>query len=103
MFYAVNRFTVDANRSDEFLKVWKERDSHLKEIEGYISFKMLKGRVKEDKVLFVSQTLWKDEESFAAWTPSEQFKKPHGKNKMPSGVILGPPAFEAYNIVLEEN
>lgn len=102
MFYAMNRFPVAENRSDEFEKVWRERESRLKEMDGFVSFKMLKGVAHEGKIIYISQTLWNSEEDFQGWVDSDQFKNSHGKSKMPSGVIQGPPRFEAYEVIIDE-
>lgn len=105
MFYAMNRFTVDKKKADEFSDVWKNRESRLLEMDGFHSFQLLKQNVKDDEesLIFISLTLWKDQNSFKSWTESEQFKQSHGKSKMPQGVILGPPKFESYHLEIDES
>lgn len=103
MFYAMNRFPVAEGRENEFEEVWKNRESRLKEMPGFISFKMLRGQAKEGKVIFISQTLWQSGEAFQGWVNSDQFKQAHGKSKVPPGVIMGPPQFESYDVVIDES
>jgi heme-degrading monooxygenase HmoA len=102
MFYAMNRFPVAAGREEEFEEVWRTRESRLKELPGFVSFQMLKGDEKDGKRIFISKTLWNSREDFIGWTKSEQFRASHGKSRMPQGVMIGPPAFESYEVVIDE-
>jgi heme-degrading monooxygenase HmoA len=43
MFIAMNRFRVALGREGDFEEIWLERDSHLKDVPGFIEFKLLKG------------------------------------------------------------
>lgn len=103
MFIAMNTFTINNERSEEFENVWKNRERHLNEMDGFQNFKMLKGDASEDGKTrdYISHSTWKDAESFWAWTKSENFKLAH-KNKTPEGIIMGPPRFRSYQVILEE-
>ncbi len=73
MYIAMNRFRIAPGREEDFLEVWRNRDSHL---------------------------VWESEEAFRAWTKSEAFRKAHANAKSPEGIYLGPPKFEGYEVVL---
>ena len=47
MFLAMNRFKIALGYEEGFEKVWKERDSYLNEVDGFVSFNLMKGAVTE--------------------------------------------------------
>ena len=73
MFIAMNTFTIDDSRMNEFETIWKSRERHLKEMEGFLEFKLLKGEAKEGQREYISHSAWESKEAFWAWTESEQF------------------------------
>ena len=97
----MNHFTIDDTRRKEFEEVWLNRDRRLKEMKGFLSFKFLKGDANEGKRIYCSHTTWETEEDFIAWTESEQFKQVHNNIKTPPGIILGPPSFGGYEVILD--
>ena len=100
MYIAMNRFTVSEGREPDFERTWRERDTHLDEVPGFEGFHLLRGATDEGTTLFASHTLWATPEAFTAWTESEAFRKAHAGARMPEGVIVGPPRFEGFSIVL---
>ncbi len=102
MFIAMNTFTVNNERHQEFEEVWTSRDRHLKEMQGFLSFKMLKSEESEGKREYISHSTWESADHFWAWTKSEQFKLAH-KNRTPEGIIMGHPKFRSYEVILEES
>lgn len=103
MFVAMNTFTINNERMDEFEEIWTNRERHLKETPGFLNFKLLRGEESEDKSArdYVSHSTWESSESFWAWTKSENFKLAH-KNKTPEGIIIAPPKFRSYDVILNE-
>lgn len=99
MFIAINKFKVAHGREHEFEEVWKNRESRLDEMPGFLKFEMLKGQPQEGHLYYLSKTDWESAEDFQGWVSSEQFKASHGKSKMPPGVIMGPPQFEGYEVI----
>ncbi len=99
MYIAMNRFRVSRGREEEFVEIWRNRDSYLDDVEGIKDFQLLRGEAKEDATVFVSHSLWDSREAFRAWTESEAFAKAHRQARMPEGVLLGHPQFEGYEIV----
>ncbi|MDH4228663.1 MAG: antibiotic biosynthesis monooxygenase [Nitrospirota bacterium] len=96
MFVAMNRFTVTAGREAEFETAWRERDSRLAEVPGFRDFLLLKGDGE-----YISHSTWDSAEAFAAWTESEAFAMAH-RQRLPEGVLAGPPRFSGYDVVLRQ-
>ena len=100
MFLAMNRFKIAPGFEDGFEKVWRERDSYLSEVEGFVSFNLMKGMVTEEFVLYASHSVWQSKEAFEAWTQSEHFRKAHAQASAPKGTYLGHPDLELFDSVL---
>ncbi len=100
MYIAMNRFRITPGREEDFLEIWRNRDSYLDEVPGFKSFHMLEGERKEDCTVFISHSEWASQDAFRAWTKSEAFRKAHANAKAPEGIYLGPPQFEGYEVVL---
>lgn len=100
MFLAMNRFKIALGFEDGFEKVWRERDSYLSEVEGFVSFNLMKGMATEEFVLYASHSVWHSKEAFEAWTNSEHFRKAHAQASAPKGTYLGHPDLELFDSVL---
>ncbi|MGP9643173.1 antibiotic biosynthesis monooxygenase family protein [Halomonas sp. AOP30-A1-24] len=100
MYIAMNRFQIAPGREEDFLEVWRKRDSHLNEVPGFKQFKMLQGASQDEHTVFISHSVWESEAAFRAWTQSEAFRKAHAGAKSPEGIYLGRPKFEGYEVVL---
>ena len=77
MFIAMNRFQVKPGEEEAFETVWKNRDSYLEDVPGFIEFNLLRGPSAEDHTLYATHTLWESRDAFEAWTKSEAFRKAH--------------------------
>ncbi len=100
MFIAMNRFKVALGSESAFEKVWTTRDTHLKEVPGFIEFHLLKGPQRDDHVLYSSHTIWETHAAFEAWTQSEAFRAAH-RNAGPESrsLYLGHPEFEGFEVI----
>lgn len=98
MFIAMNQFQVNPERASEFEEGWRTRESHLKELDGFLGFALLKG---DDAGDYVSHTTWASRDAFMAWATSDHFRKAHG-GRMPEGIIEGHPRARFYEAVIEE-
>ena len=99
MFVAMNRFRVALGSEEAFEEVWRNRKRRLDEMDGFVSFHLLRGPSRDDHTLYASHTMWKDVDAFEAWTRSEQFREAHkgaGANKP---LYLGSPQFEGFQSV----
>ena len=99
MFIAMNRFKVFKDAAEEFEAVWRNRDSHLSEMDGFMAFHLLRGPEAEDHVLYSSHTTWRSKADFEAWTRSEQFRKAHSRVPTTKPLYLGHPQFEGFEVV----
>ncbi len=100
MYVAMNRFRIALGKEQEFVDIWRNRDTHLKEVPGFKKFNLLQGSTDEQCTLFASHSIWDSEEAFVNWTQSEAFRKAHANAGESKGVYLGPPKFEGFTAVL---
>lgn len=99
MFIAMNRFKVKSGQESAFEAVWRERDSHLKEVPGFREFHLLRGPEAEDHTLYASHTIWASRDRFEDWTRSEAFRKAHSQAGQTRDIYLGHPNFEGFEVV----
>lgn len=102
MYIAMNRFQVLKGHEDAFETVWRERESRLDEMDGFEKFNLLKGPHDEEKgiTLYASHTVWRDKDSFLAWTKSDQFRAAHKNAGDGPKLTAGHPQFEGFESVL---
>ncbi|MBQ0713185.1 MAG: antibiotic biosynthesis monooxygenase [Porticoccus sp.] len=101
MYLAMNRFQVNEGREDDFIEVWRSRDSFLNEVPGFKSFNLLRGKTEDGITPFVSHSVWESRAVFEDWTRSEAFRKAHaGAGKTSEGIYAGPPKLELLEAVL---
>ncbi len=100
MYIAMNRFRIAPGHEDDFEKLWRERDSQLGDVPGFVEFRLLRGSSDEEATLYASHTLWQSEADFQAWTDSESFRKAHAQARAPQGTYLGHPVFEGFEAIL---
>ena len=96
MYIAMNRFTIHPDKGEAFEARWRERDSFLRGVPGFLKFRLL----KLDDTHYSSYAEWESEAAFRDWTTSEAFRKAHGQG-MPEGIVAGPPRLECWEVVLE--
>lgn len=100
MFLAMNRFRIAPGMEEGFEKIWRERESFLKEVPGFVSFALLKGESTSEQSLYASHSVWESRAAFEAWTQSESFRKAHAQANAPKGTYLGPPNLERFEQVV---
>ena len=84
---------------DEFENIWRERESFLDNVDGFLEFNLLKGPSDGETTIYASHTKWKSKTDFEMWTKSESFREAHknaGKNKK---FYAGHPEFEGFNSI----
>jgi heme-degrading monooxygenase HmoA len=103
MFIVMNRFQVNRGRDTDFEAGWQDRERHLSEFDGFVSFSLLKNWLAgEATTEYISHTIWASRENFETWRNSEQFGQAHAAGSM-AGVLAGPPQAALYEAVLEEH
>ena len=100
MFIAMNRFKIVPGKENEFEDVWRKRDTHLKDVEGFKEFHLVKGERSDEYTLYASHSIWKSKEHFIQWTKSEAFKLAHKNAGQHKDLYLGAPNFEGFEVVI---
>lgn len=100
MYIAMNRFRIALGKEEEFIEIWKGRESRLDGVPGFREFHLLQGPTTEEHTLFASHTVWDSHDDFVAWTESEAFRKAHASAGGGKDVYLGPPQFEGFEVVI---
>ena len=99
MFIAMNRFQVVPGKEGDFERIWRERETYLQDVAGFVRFALLKSEMTPGE--YVSHSTWKDRESFMAWMNSEAFAKGHRQGSL-AGILEGPPMPAMYEAVIVE-
>lgn len=100
MYIAMNRFRIVPGREQEFIDIWKNRETFLSEVPGFKEFHLLQGPSNDEHTLFASHSIWESAEAFTNWTRSEAFRKAHTDAGGAKDIYLGPPQFEGFDVVL---
>ena len=101
MYLTMNRFKVKPGQETAFEAVWQARNSHLRQMPGFVSFDLLRGPEVEGLRLYASHAVWESEEAFRGWTKSEAFRDSHktaGAATMRE-ILAGPPQLELFESV----
>ncbi|NBC88026.1 MAG: antibiotic biosynthesis monooxygenase [Alphaproteobacteria bacterium] len=99
MYLTMNRFKVKFGQEAAFEAVWTARDSHLKEVPGFLAFHLMKGEVKDGYRLYASHTAWESEQAFRDWTRSEAFRRAHAGAGANADLYEGAPELEIFESV----
>ncbi|EGV31966.1 Antibiotic biosynthesis monooxygenase [Thiorhodococcus drewsii AZ1] len=101
MFLAMNRFRIARGHEETFIELWRNRESHLDQVPGFLRFHLLKGPETEEYTLFSSFSEWESEQAFEDWTRSEAFRAAHANaGSTPREIYLGPPELECFSSVI---
>ena len=100
MFVAMNRFKILIGKENDFEKVWKNRETHLDKVKGFIKFNLIKGITNEEYTLYVSHSTWNSENNFLSWTKSQSFREAHKNVGAHRDVYIGHPIFEGFEIII---
>ena len=99
MFIAMNRFQVRRGHENDFEQVWKDRDTRLHTVPGFVEFHLLRGPDNDDYTLYSSHTLWATRSDFEAWTKSEAFREAHRSAGGNRHMYIDGPQFEGFDVV----
>lgn len=99
-FIAMNRFRIVPGREAEFIDIWRERDSRLAGVPGFVAFHLLQGATTAEHTLFASHTVWESRTAFEDWTRSDAFRAAHAGAGTKRDLYLGPPQLELFDAVL---
>ena len=96
----MNRFKIFNGREADFEKIWRARDSHLNEVDGFLEFNLLKGPSDGATTVYASHTKWKSKSHFELWTKSEAFRQAHKGAGSRKNLYDGHPVFEGFESIL---
>ena len=99
-FIAMNRFKIVPKREQDFENIWKNRETHLEGVPGFIEFHLVKGKSEDTHTLYASHSTWNSREDFESWTKSDAFRLSHKGAGVHSGVYLGHPEFEGFEVII---
>lgn len=104
MFIAMNRFRVKAASADAFEKVWRDRESILGKMPGFMRFHLLKTTLDESTCEFVSHSTWLSEDAFKNWRDSDDSRRTHGSPGASSvkDMLLGAPEYRGYEMLMDQ-
>lgn len=100
MFIAMNRFKIARGKEQDFVAIWRDRETFLKEVPGFRRFHLLAGPVTDEYALYASHSEWDSRQAFEDWTRSEAFRKAHAGAGASKGIYLGPPELELFEAVV---
>ena len=103
VFVAMNRFKVLPGKEEALEKRWAARESSLEDMDGFLTFVMLRRDAlnAEDGYNYSTLTVWRDRAAFDAWRASSANSKAHasaGEEK--ETLWAGPPSPVMYEGVL---
>ncbi|OCF92635.1 antibiotic biosynthesis monooxygenase [Gilliamella sp. wkB7] len=103
MYIVMNRFKIKCGSEDTFIEIWRNRDSHLKDMNGFNRFYLLRGKSEEEYTLFSSYTEWESKADFDAWVNSEYFQHTHRNTNNRSNnkdIYFEPAKLECFETIL---
>ena len=100
MFIAMNRFKIKIGFEQDFIDIWKGRDTYLEAVPGFKNFNLLQGSANNDYTLFSSHVTWESRNDFEAWIKSESIRKAHANAGSRKEIYMGPPQLEYFEVVL---
>ncbi len=98
MFVAMNHFLVQAGRGYAFEQVWRERESFLQDVPGFVQFALLRG----DDEAYVSHSVWESRDAFEAWANSDAFTQGHRGGGSMADILAGHPEVKLWESVIVE-
>jgi heme-degrading monooxygenase HmoA len=98
MFVAMNNFKVAEGKGGDFERIWRERQSYLEGVPGFVQFALLRSDAPGE---YISHSTWQDRAAFVAWTQSEAFAAGHRQGSL-MGILEGPPQVKMYEAVIVE-
>jgi len=99
-YIAMNRFKIAIGRESDFENIWKNRETHLENVNGFQKFNLLKGPTNDQYTLYTSHSCWNSKLDFENWRRSEAFRKAHSGGGEHQGIYLGHPEFEGFEVIL---
>ena len=100
MYIAMNRFKITPGREHDCEAIWRNRETNLGSVPGFIGFHLLKGEKTDTFTTFASHSTWQSFDDFKSWTTSEAFRESHKDAGQSKDMYLGHPVLEGFEVVL---
>lgn len=94
----MNRFKVAEGKGPQFEERWRNRQTYLDTVPGFLHFALLRGDHPGE---YVSHSMWESRAAFEAWTKSEAFTAGHRQGSV-QGELTEHPVVSLYEVVLEQ-
>ena len=98
MFVAMNNFSVNPERANDFEAVWRERQTYLEDVPGFVHFMLLRS---DESGHYISHSTWQTRAHFEAWTQSDAFTSGHRGGGSMQNILLDHPRVELFESVTE--
>ena len=96
----MNRFKVSLGNEKIFENEWKNRESYLDDVKGFLGFNLIKGSTFDNYTLYISHSTWESHQDFITWTKSQAFRVAHKSASVNKKIYISNPQFEGFNVVL---
>lgn len=100
MIVVMNKFNIKNEFVDEFIERWKNRNSYLSSVEGFVEFHLLKASPETNYCVVSSFVKWQNFKSFENWTKSNEFKKAHANASETAHMHFKNANLEIYEVVI---
>lgn len=100
MYIVMNKFKIISGKEKKFEEVWKNRNSNLDGVPGFLEFHLIKGMVSETHTVYASHSSWNSQEDFYNWVKSEVFREAHKHAGQNADLYMGGPQLEEYEVVI---
>jgi len=102
MFVTMNRFSLHDEFREVFEQRFRERESLLKQVPGFIRNSVLRP-VEGGGEQYIVMTLWESRQAFEDWTRSDAFRQAHARAaQTPKEWFAAPSRLEAFESVTDE-
>ena len=103
MFIAMNRFHVNRGKEQAFEEMWRNRETYLDQVPGFVSFALLRNWLTDgdNTTEYISHSTWRSREDFETWRDSDSFNRGHAQGSV-QGILAGHPEVSLYETVLEQ-
>jgi heme-degrading monooxygenase HmoA len=105
MFIAMNRFQVNQGKETAFEEMWRNRETYLNDVPGFVAFSLLRNWLSSESrtTEYISHSTWRSRQDFEAWRDSEAFTRGHAQGESVGGILAGHPEVSLYEAVLSQS
>jgi antibiotic biosynthesis monooxygenase len=100
MFIAMNRFRIASGREQDFESIWRNRQSYLEEVLGFIEFHLLRGPSENRAVLYASHWYGKAGRRSKTGPTPNRFERRTARPELPREHTSGRHSSTGFDVVL---